>query len=112
MTGKYSPLRQWLHHEFFEVLPEGEVTRSLTHNRHSDYNLLFGDEFVKKAANSNSFLVGAGALGCEFIKMFALMGVSTQGNSKVYVTDDDNIEISNLNRQFLFRKQHVGCNKS
>jgi ubiquitin-activating enzyme E1 len=44
--------------------------------------------------------------------MFALMGASTAGNGKVYVTDDDNIEISNLNRQFLFRKQHVGQNKS
>ena len=64
MTGKYSPLRQWLHHEFFEVLPEGEVTRSLVNTRYSDYNVLFGDEFVAKAKNSSSFLIGAGALGC------------------------------------------------
>lgn len=28
------------------------------------------------------------------------------------VTDDDNIEVSNLNRQFLFRKHNVGQNKS
>jgi ubiquitin-activating enzyme E1 len=39
------------------------------------------------------------------------MGISSKGG-KVSVTDDDNIEISNLNRQFLFRKQHVGSNKS
>jgi ubiquitin-activating enzyme E1 len=56
-------------------------------------------------------VIGAGALGCEFIKMFALMGLSTR-KGKLSVTDDDNIEISNLNRQFLFRKQHVGKNKS
>ena len=43
--------------------------------------------------------------------MFALMGLSTHGGH-VTVTDDDNIEISNLNRQFLFRREHVGKNKS
>ena len=90
-TGKYSPLRQWLHHEFFEVLPEGEVQRTQVKTRFSDYVVLFGDEFLKKASESSSFLIGAGALGCEFIKMFALMGVSTTGNGNIVCTDDDNI---------------------
>ncbi len=43
--------------------------------------------------------------------MLSLMGFGRQGG-KVAVTDDDNIEISNLNRQFLFRKHHVGKSKS
>lgn len=34
-------------------------------------------------------MVGAGALGCEYLKMFALMGVATTGNGKFTVTDDD-----------------------
>lgn len=66
---------------------------------------------MRRAAESSSFVIGAGALGCEFIKMFSLIGLSTR-KGKLSVTDDDNIEISNLNRQFLFRKQHVGKNKS
>jgi ubiquitin-activating enzyme E1 len=57
-------------------------------------------------------MVGAGALGCEYIKSFALMGIGCSAGGKVYCTDNDNIEISNLNRQFLFRKNHVGSSKS
>ena len=52
-------------------------------------------------------MVGAGALGCEFIKNFAMMGLSTH-NGKVTVTDDDVIEKSNLSRQFLFRDWDIG----
>jgi hypothetical protein len=33
--------------------------------------------------------------------MFALMGASAAGNGKIYTTDDDNIEISNLNIEIL-----------
>lgn len=43
-------------------------------------------------------MVGAGALGCEYIKAFALMGIGCSDAGKVSVTDNDNIEISNLNR--------------
>ena len=57
-------------------------------------------------------MVGSGALGCELIKSFALIGVACGPQGKVHNTDNDNIEISNLNRQFLFRKNHVGHSKS
>ena len=60
----------------------------------------------------NVFLVGAGALGCEFIKNFALMGVATGDRGKVTMTDDDVIEKSNLSRQFLFRNTNIGQYKS
>ena len=49
-------------------------------------------------------MVGAGALGCEYIKAFALMGIGCGPEGKVHCTDNDNIEVRNLNRQFLFRK--------
>ena len=57
-------------------------------------------------------MVGAGALGCEFIKNFALMGLSCGGDGSVTVTDDDVIEKSNLSRQFLFRDWNIGQAKS
>jgi ubiquitin-activating enzyme E1 len=57
-------------------------------------------------------MVGAGALGCEYLKTFALMGLGCGQGGSVTVTDNDNIEISNLNRQFLFRKPDVGKSKA
>lgn len=57
------------------------------------------------------FVVGAGAIGCELLKNFAMMGIgATTGH--VVVTDMDLIEKSNLNRQFLFRPADVQRPKS
>ena len=65
-----------------------------------------------KLASLKVFLVGAGAIGCEMLKNFAMMGISTNTNGKLVITDMDTIEKSNLNRQFLFRPSDVGKFKS
>lgn len=57
-------------------------------------------------------MIGAGALGCEYVKAMALMGLACGPNGSVTVTDNDNIEVSNLNRQFLFRQPDVGNSKA
>ena len=57
-------------------------------------------------------MVGAGALGCEFLKNFAMMGIGAADDGMVTLTDDDTIERSNLSRQFLFRNSDVGKSKS
>jgi molybdopterin/thiamine biosynthesis adenylyltransferase len=55
-------------------------------------------------------MVGAGAIGCELLKNFAMLGVGTLGS--IVLTDPDVIEVSNLNRQFLFREKHLRKPKS
>jgi ubiquitin-activating enzyme E1 len=55
-------------------------------------------------------LVGSGAIGCEVLKIWAMMGLGSQG--QITVTDMDVIEKSNLSRQFLFRSKDVEQLKS
>ena len=111
-TGKYSPLKQWLHYDIFETLPRGPADRTPAGGRYDDQILVYGREVQDKLTKVNTFMIGAGALGCEYVKAFALMGVGCSAEGKVTVTDNDNIEVSNLNRQFLFRKNNVGDSKS
>jgi ubiquitin-activating enzyme E1 len=111
-TGKYSPINQWLWFEFSEtVVNLSNPDRTPMNCRYDDQIAIFGREIQQKLSNTNLFMIGAGALGCEFIKEFALMGISTSGG-KTIVTDNDNIEVSNLNRQFLFRRDDVHHSKS
>ena len=113
-TGKYVPIDQWLIYDFFETVESlGEdIDRTIKNSRYDDQIAIFGNEIQQKIEKSNIFMVGAGATGCEFLKNFAMMGFCTDKDSKFVVTDNDNIEISNLTRQFLFRKENVGQSKS
>ena len=93
ITGKYTPLRQWLHYDVFECLPKDEVSRSLLNTRYDDFISIFGNELLEKFKNQRIFLIGAGALGCEYLKMLSLMGVCCGEKSRLYCTDDDNIAV-------------------
>lgn len=65
-----------------------------------------GEPLVEKIQSCKILLVGAGGIGTELLKNLALTGFRY-----VEVIDLDTIDTSNLNRQLLFRSQHVGMPK-
>jgi len=56
---------------------------------------------------SKILVVGAGGIGCEVLKNIVLLGFTN-----ILCIDLDTIDVSNLNRQFLFRKRHVDKSKA
>ncbi|KAK6335402.1 E1 ubiquitin-activating protein uba2 [Orbilia brochopaga] len=56
---------------------------------------------------SKVLMVGAGGIGCELLKNLVLTGFG-----EVHIVDLDTIDLSNLNRQFLFGRQHIKKSKA
>ena len=111
-SGKFTPIKQWF---MLDAASSIEATPSDCEPRGTRYDgqvAVFGRAFQDALLELKYFLVGSGALGCEFLKNFALMGIGCGESGFVYLTDMDNIEKSNLNRQFLFHEDDVGQMKS
>ncbi|CAM0950524.1 unnamed protein product [Alopecurus aequalis] len=114
-SGKFHPLYQFFYFDSVESLPVDPLEPADLKPQNTRYDAqisVFGSKLQNKLAEAKVFMVGSGALGCEFFKNLALMGISCSQNGKLIVTDDDVIEKSNLSRQFLFRDWNIGQPKS
>lgn len=115
LSHKYIPITQWYYMDYLDLIGEGEITS------HSDYTCrnfktktkydglvnIFGKRFLETIQNTVPFVIGSGAIGCELVKNLGMMGVK-----KMYLTDPDHIEKSNLSRQFLFSDNDLRQSKS
>ncbi|KAH9607533.1 hypothetical protein KSS87_017463 [Heliosperma pusillum] len=114
-SGKFHPLFQFYYFDSLESLPSeplDPIDLKPLNSRYDAQISVFGTKLQKKLEEAKLFVVGSGALGCEFLKNLALMGVSCGSEGKLTITDDDVIEKSNLTRQFLFRDWNIGQSKS
>jgi ubiquitin-activating enzyme E1 len=116
-SGKFTPIKQFLYFGAFECLGKDWKNINKQHftldkHRYIGQTIIFGDKFQEQLGNKKWFIVGAGAIGCELLKNFAMGGLCCGDNGQLFITDMDCIEKSNLNRQFLFRNKHIGQLKS
>ena len=130
ITGVHTPLQQMM---FFESLDSLLGDEEGIGEYCGDDNMcrVYGQQLAEALKRQRIFVVGAGAIGCELLKNFALMEVATEdssdssngaenvsweskgiSNGGIVVADMDTIEKSNLNRQLLFRSEHIGKSKA
>ncbi|KAL1477057.1 hypothetical protein MTO96_036062 [Rhipicephalus appendiculatus] len=114
--AKFGPIQQWFYFDAFECLPQdADVSEAsanaMEHTRYAGQARVFGTDVQDQLMSQKYFVVGAGAIGCELLKNFAMMGLG--GNDGlIHVADMDVIKRSNLHRQFLFHPEDVGQMKS
>ncbi|EGN97108.1 hypothetical protein SERLA73DRAFT_92074 [Serpula lacrymans var. lacrymans S7.3] len=85
----------------------GPVNSPKNSSRYSHARAILGPELSKRLPETRVLLVGAGGIGCELLKNIVLTGFG-----HITLLDLDTIDLSNLNRQFLFRKKDIKQSKA
>lgn len=69
---------------------------------------------MNKEKNINLLIIGAGGLGIEITKLLSLHNeiIKKYKINKITIIDYDTIELTNLNRQFIFQQKDIGKYKS
>lgn len=102
----YMPIEQWLYIDYLDLVKEDKIKIEKS-EYYEGYTNVFGKDIFNKIQNTRVFIAGAGAIGCELLKQVGSLGIKN-----ITITDMDNIEKSNLSRQFLFSDKDINKSKS
>ncbi len=95
ITQKFTPINQVFYYDAYEVLPlatfkpvehlsssealakfASDLYKEVKH-RSDGLRIILGNEMIDRLAQTRLFMVGAGAIGCELLKNYAMLGVGT-----------------------------------
>ena len=118
VSGKFTPLKQWLLLDAIELVQKEVIeeinepyqfdNKEIKIDRYFPMRCCLDNDVIDSLHKLNLFMVGCGAIGCEMLKNYSLLGIGrNQNGGCIAITDNDLIEKSNLNRQFLFRPWHI-----
>ena len=67
------------------ITPTGKIDVNTTPlgSRHDDHIAMLGQDLQSRLGEMRTFMVGCGALGCEFLKNFALIGLACGESGEV-----------------------------
>lgn len=84
VTNKFIPIKQWLYLDCSELSELDDSTDYSTLQRNDRFDCLrvcFGGEAtLNKLFKTKLFMVGCGAIGCEMLKNYAMLGKSNYSN--------------------------------
>lgn len=105
ITNRFTPISQWFSWSDEILIPNKKPIEYI--DSKTSYGMIYGIDIENKLMNSEWLIAGFGSIGCEHLKNLAYMNIKN-----ITITDNDIIEKSNLNNQFLFNDTHIGKYKS
>ena len=118
ISHSFSPFDQWFFFDSFECISSSDIKGVEEYQqqkgRYDSSIQLFGNSFQEKIGSLKYLIVGAGSIGFEYLKNFALCGIGAGDEGLITITDDYKlINQSDIFPLLHFQKENlIGQSKS
>jgi molybdopterin/thiamine biosynthesis adenylyltransferase len=105
LTRVFHPFRQLFVFTVADILAPSIQETIPPNSSYPHQRVLIGSKLQEKLQSEQVFVAGAGATGCELLKLFTMMGAGTE--RPIFVADPDIVSESNRSRQYMYRTEDV-----